>query len=559
MLHSTSPPPGQINCSGRSLFPEFTPFFMKEITSSRLILAVSIFLIVFGNISFFANVLDVYPLNFKNGLFLTSLAIFFLCLTIIMLSLACYKFTIKPVLILVLLLSSFAAYFMDVYNIIIDDSMIDNIIKTDINESFDLVSARLLIYVVLLGILPSIFVYRATIVYPSLNISILSRLKLTGLSIIGVAILLSTFNNFYASFFREHKILRFYSNPVYYLYSSGKYLSYFFNSGSTTFKKIGLDAEIPSSDEDRELIIFVLGESARADHFSLNGYSRKTNPYLEKEAVFSFNNVWSCATSTAYSVPCLFSVYDQSNFSKNKANSTDNVLDILKRSGVNVIWLDNNSNSKGVADRVPYISYKSPDINSICDIECRDEGMLVDLQTYIDSLPQGDIFIVLHQMGNHGPAYYKRYPDKFEKFTPVCKTNQLEQCSNEEITNAYDNALLYTDYFLYRTIALLKNNNEFESGMFYVSDHGESLGEFGLYLHGLPSLIAPDSQKNVPLIMWFNDNIKEDINLDALNSRIGKQYSHDKIFHTLLGLMEVETSVYKEEMNMIPYNDEDRT
>ena len=176
--------------------------------------------------------------------------------------------------------------------------------------------------------------------------------------------------------------------------------------------------------------------------------------------------------------------------------------------------------------------------------------MLDGLQEYIDSHQQGDILIILHQMGNHGPAYYKRYPKDFEKFIPTCKTNQLEECTVEEINNAYDNAILYTDYFLSKVIHLLKQNtNHFEAAMFYLSDHGESLGEKHLYLHGLPYFVAPEIQKHVAALMWFGDGFK--IDKDAIRENASKNYSQDNLFHTLLGLMEVDTSVYDGDMDII--------
>ena len=294
-----------------------------------------------------------------------------------------------------------------------------------------------------------------------------------------------------------------------------------------------------------------MGETARADRFSLNGYSKETNPQLKKENIVNFTNFWSCGTSTATSVPCMFSKFTASEYNKEKIHSTGNVLDVLNHAGVNVLWLDNNSDSKGVAERVQYQSYKSPDINTICDPECRDVGMLVDIQTYINEHPQGDIMIVLHQMGNHGPAYYKRYPPAFEKFKPACKTNQLEDCSKEELDNAYDNAILYTDFFLSKVIALLKQNSSgFESAMFYVSDHGESLGENGLYLHGLPNIIAPDTQRHVPAIFWIDDNYNE-IDTKQLKNKQNIQFSHDNVFHTILGFMEVESSVYDKTLDIL--------
>ncbi|MFK5987095.1 MAG: phosphoethanolamine--lipid A transferase [Pseudomonadota bacterium] len=529
----------------------------NEITPRKLIIISSIFLVFFGNIAFFKNILVIYPANLENILFLLSLVILFVCVNIFLFSLICFKQTIKPVLITVLLMSSLAAYFMDSYNVIIDDVMIDNIIKTDINESLDLLSFKQLLYFILLGVLPSVLVYKAKITSLATKKAIISHLILLAGSLLLAVIIILSLSNFYASFFREHKSLRFYANPSYYLYSSIKYVNHFFKNNNSVLSTIGLDAFIPPSDEHRELIIFVVGETARADHFSLNGYSKKTNPYLEKQDVISFDNVSACGTSTAHSVPCMFSIYNRTSFSKGKAQSTENALDILQRAGVNVIWLDNNSDSKGVADRIPYQNFKLAENNPICDSECRDEGMLTNLQTYIDDHPKGDIFIVLHQMGNHGPAYYKRYPKRFEKFTPTCQTNQLEQCSEEEISNTYDNALVYTDYFLSKTIQLLKNNNKnFESALFYVSDHGESLGENNLYLHGLPYLIAPDAQTHVPMVMWFSDSFDaQDINLAKLKTQIHKKLSHDNLFHTILGLMEIKSSVYNESLDIIEHEE----
>jgi lipid A ethanolaminephosphotransferase len=305
-------------------------------------------------------------------------------------------------------------------------------------------------------------------------------------------------------------------------------------------------------------VILVVGETARADHFSLNGYERSTNPYLEKKDVISFTNFWSCGTSTAYSLPCIFSGNNRTDFDSADSNNTENILDVLQRVGVNVLWLDNNSDSKGVALRVPYKNFRIPDNNPICNPECRDVGMLPYVQSYINNHPTGDIFIVLHQMGNHGPAYYKRYPDNFKVFKPVCETNQLEKCSTEEINNAYDNALLYTDYFLSKTIDLLDSNKEdFGSTMIYVSDHGESLGENGLYLHGLPYIIAPDVQKHVPAIIWFGAsfNLRAEVNFAELKKRKNEHFSHDNLFHTILGLLEVKTSAYDKSLDIIHHHE----
>lgn len=524
---------------------------MKETTGTRLILLVTLFLVSFGNKTFFLNVTEVYLVNLNNIAFLGSLALLFVCAMILLFSVLCYKKTIKPVLISLLLISSFASYFMDTYHVIIDDTMIQNIISTDIAESMDLVSFKLFLYVALLGILPSVWIYNVKIVFSDFRTELRSRIKLFSLSLAVAISIVLIFSPFYASFFREHKILRYYTTPASSIYATAKYINRSIKRETLPLMPIGLDAKISATDTDRELIIFVVGETARADRFSLNGYERETNPLLKKEAVTSFSNVWACGTSTALSVPCMFSIYNQSEYSDAKAQTTENILDILKRAGIAVTWLDNNSDSKGVALRVNFEDYKRPEKNPICDLECRDEGMLANLQTYIDNHQEGDLFIVLHQMGNHGPAYYKRYPKTFEKFSPACQTNQLENCSKEEIDNAYDNAILYTDYFLSKVIQVLKDNDaQFETALFYVSDHGESLGEHGVYLHGLPYFIAPDEQLRVPAIMWFGDNFNDPAVKSLSNRRDGK-YSHDNIFHTILGFMEIETSLYNKELDII--------
>lgn len=520
---------------------------MKKIKPLTLIILTTIFFIVFDNITFFQEVLKVYPLtSFQSTLFILSLALVFSCVNLVILSLLCYKHTIKPVLIGLLLLSAACAYFMDTYHVIIDDVMIDNILKTDSGEAFDLFSFKQFAYLLFLGILPAIWVYKVPLIEVSLKKSVISRLSIIIISLIIVAITILSLGNFYASFLRENKSLRNYANPSYYIYSVGKYVANAFGTDSNVFTPIGLDAKISSDVADRELIILVVGETARADHFSLNGYAKDTNPRLEKEKIINFSNVWSCGTSTAVSVPCLFGLANQANYKNSKAQAIGNLLDISKQAGVNVLWLDNNSSSKGVADRSEYQSYKTADINPVCDVECRDIGMLANLQSYIDKHPKGDIFIILHQMGNHGPAYYKRYPKEFEHFTPTCQTNQLEQCSSEEINNAYDNAILYTDYFLSETINFLKKNDDhFEAMMLYVSDHGESLGENGLYLHGLPYMLAPDEQKHVPMIMWLGKNVdQEEVNYDLIKQKSDHRFTHDNVFHTILGLLEIDTEVY---------------
>lgn len=529
--------------------------FLKTLktTHTKLIFASSLLLTLFFNFTFFEKVFAVYPPSGKTVFFLISLFVVLVCFINFILNLFRSDRTTKPVLIVIFFLSSLAAYVTDSYGTIIDETMLLNIFHTDKNEAMDLFSFKLVLYLVFLFILPAFIILKTRLETFPVKQEILSRAKTMGVSIAVILVMLFSFGKNYASFFRTQKILRSYTNPTYYMYSVGKFAGKALSTGNGALIKIGVGATIERPENQRKLVIFVVGETARRDRFSLNGYAKETNPLLKKENVVSLSNVTSCGTSTAISVPCIFSNMQRSDFSPDKAATTENLLDIFVHTGrIHVLWRDNNSNSKGVAARVPYEDYKYPATNTVCDIECRDVGMLVGLQEFINKKTSGDIFIVLHQMGNHGPAYYKRYPAEFERFKPVCKTNELEKCSNEEINNAYDNAILYTDYFLSKVIELLKaNSNEFGTSMVYFSDHGESLGENGVYLHGLPYFVAPDEQKIIPAVFWFGGEMAKKIDYEVFKNRKGEAYTHDNIFHTFLGMMNVKTPLYEKEMDIL--------
>jgi lipid A ethanolaminephosphotransferase len=511
----------------------------------------ALYFVFFDNAAFFGNVAAVYPPSPDTffDLALTAAALYLA--TLFLLLIFCTRHTIKPVLVVLFPVTAIVAYFCDSYHVFIDDTMIRNILETNPREIGDLLTGKLFIYFLLLGVAPSLFVCRCRIVAPATaGRRLLLKTRALAACLIGIVVVFFSSSAFFTSVLREHKPLRYYSNPAYYLYSSVKYLLDGFSKAEGSLEKIGKDAGIPDSDADRELVILVVGEAARADRFSLNGYRRETNPLLKRETIINFPNMTSCGTTTAISVPCMFSCFDRSDFSRSAGDAQENLLDILSRAGVSVLWRDNNSSSKGVADRVAYQDFSTPETNPACDTECRDIGMLAGLQAYIDSHATGDILVVLHQMGNHGPAYYKRYPEKFERFTPVCRTNELSECSPEAVGNAYDNAILYTDTFLSRVIALLKENDDrFETAMLYASDHGESLGESGLYLHGLPYLIAPQVQKHIAAVFWFGRNF--DIDTAALRRVAGQPFSHDHLFHTILGLFEIESSVYIPALDII--------
>ena len=520
-------------------------------SSQQLVLVTAIFIVGTGNLAFFGNVMDAFADQPSVWLHLVSLGALQVALFVALVSLFAVGRATRPVLVTLLLLGSAMAYFMDTYNVIIDSDMIGNALATDAAESGDLLTPQLVIYVMLLGVLPSVLVATVPMTRQPFARAVRRRVIWIGSALLAAAAIVLLSSSFYASFIREHKPLRYYTNPMGPIYGALRFATKHSSSAPATLEPVGTDASIASSDIDRELVIMVVGETARADHFSLNGYSRQTNPRLAREAVTSFTRMSSCGTSTAVSVPCMFAVYDRGSFDQDKANATENVLDVLARAGVNVLWRDNSTGSKGVANRVDLENFHTPEHNTECDGECRDTGMLVGLQDYIDQHPEGDILIVLHQMGSHGPAYFKRYPESFRRFTPTCDSSQLDSCNVESIRNTYDNTILYTDHFLAETIGLLRaNDDHFETAMFYVSDHGESLGEGGLYLHGLPYFMAPEEQTHVASVMWFGRNYT-DVASNDINAVRQYPLSHDHVFHTLLGFFEVTSATYNPDRDIL--------
>ncbi len=531
---------------------------MLNFPSWLLTVLVSVYLLIMFNQSFFSTTSHLHGIDGMKGLaFMVSL--FFFLLTIINLFFTVFSipWLTKPVLILIVVTSSAAAYFMQTYNIMIDKTMIQNMLETDLHESLELFNVNLLKYVFITGVIPSCFILLVTVDYSSTLKQILTKLSIIAISgfiIGGIAIL---FYQDYASLIRNHKEVRNLIVPVNYIYSIQSYAKHYMPHNDREFENIGMDSRLgPSwkaSHTKKSVMVLVVGETARSTNFSLFNYDRETTPNLKKENITSFDNVYSCGTSTAISLPCMFSRMDRHDYDKTAANNSDNILDILQRSGLQVIWIDNNSGCKGVCDRVISQSVtKNQDKNLCNDRECYDMILLKQLQTSLES-SEKDSVIVLHQKGSHGPAYYLRTPKEFQKFLPLCETNQLQTCSEEQIKNSYDNTILYTDYFLSKVINYLKSNNDvFDSSMLYISDHGESLGENNLYLHGLPYMIAPKEQKHVPLLVWMSDGYSDRfaINQECLQSKRRDHFTHDNLFDTILGMLDVQTTVYRKKYDI---------
>ena len=526
-------------------------FYNREVNLAYLIIVVALYLVATANIGFFKQVLAVYPFADNVG-FIISITGLLFGLMWLLFQLLCYRPIAKPVLIIMLIMAAICGYFTDAYGTIFDSGMLVNSLQTDQAEALGLMAPSFVIRLLLLGVLPAFIISKIRIKRLSIGHSIVQKAITLIMSVAIIAVCLLPFGDQYASFFRQHKIVRSYTNPITPIYSAIKlgtdYIDELRRPDTMTAHAVDAKRTITVGNVKPKLMVFVVGETVRADHIGLNGYKRDTMPLLAKQAdIYSFKHATSCGTSTAYSVPCMFSYANREDYDMDTAEYNENVLDTLHKQGVNVIWRDNNSSSKGVADRVTFEDYRTPDTNPNCDVECRDIGMLNGFDALVKSdkgvksdITPKDTLILLHQMGNHGPAYYKRYPKAFEEYKPVCMTNELSKCDDQSVINGYDNAIRYTDYFLDNIIETLKPyQQDYDVMMVYISDHGESLGENNIYLHGLPYGIAPNAQKQVPVIIWSPNGNSIDNN--SLSSMINQPVSHDFITPTLLKFFNITT------------------
>jgi lipid A ethanolaminephosphotransferase len=462
------------------------------------------------------------------------------------------RYTVKPVLSALLLAGAACAYFMDRYGIYFDGAMLRNVLATDPREAAELLGWRMLLDIAVFGLLPALLVWWLRLKPRPLGRALAHRLGWFLLAI-GVAVgsLLLVLADF-ASLMRNHKEVR-------HLITPGNVVAAL---ASTTFGRsaraagvkapVGADARLGPAWQARSrpaLFVLVVGETARAQNFGLNGYARQTSPELARRDVVNFPHVQACGTSTEVSLPCMFSAVGRRRYDEDRILGQESVLHVLDRAGFQVQWRDNQSGCKGVCAGLPQQRLDQAGAGQPCagTGQCLDEVLLQGLEG-IARDAHGNLFVVLHQLGSHGPAYFKRYPPEFRRFTPACESEDLRTCSDAEIVNAYDNSLLYTDFVLGRLIDLLERAQAtHDTALLYVSDHGESLGEGGLYLHGMPYAIAPDVQKHVPLVMWLSPAFRRDFGIDLGCLRAGAAVpaSHDNLFHSLLGVLDVRTSAYE--------------
>lgn len=514
-------------------------------STERLILLTSLFFALCCNGLFWRAAMEAQPGDLRLGV---SILLALTGIHALLMGLIVWRWNAKVLLGLLLVVTALAAHYMRSFHVYLDVSMLRNVLATDLKETRELLTPALVPPLLALAGLPMLALWRVRVIRRSWPRALAWRagflLAAAGVAAAGA---LLSFQDL-SALMRNQREARYLVTPGNYLVGLPRTLG----SASLIPPKaripVGLDARLADGAAKRppRLLVLVVGETARAGNWGLNGYARQTTPQLAREDVVNFTDVHACGTNTEVSVPCMFSPFGRRHYDEDKIRSHESLLHVLERAGVGTLWRDNQSGCKGVCQDLDAQRLDNADNPALCaGGRCLDEILLDGLEAQARARP-GDRLIVLHQLGSHGPSYFQRHPPRFRQFTPTCDTADLGKCSRDEIVNSYDNTLLYTDHFLARAIERLRDMKDYDTAMIYLSDHGESLGEKGLYLHGMPYAIAPREQTRVPMTMWFSPRFadRRGLDLGCLRERARGQASHDNLFASVLGLMQVQTSAY---------------
>lgn len=536
-----------------------TPAVRRPWHPLNLLLVLALWLSTLGNLPWWRALWALTETHSPRTLLgLSGFAVMVFALTTSFLCLLVWPRWRKPAGLVLLVIAASNSYFMFTYGVVIDPTMMANTAQTDVREVRDLLSWSMLVVLGLGVVLPGWWWWRQPVqTLPALRLAG-KQMGLAALAfLVTLVVVWASFQDL-ASTMRNHKSLRYMLNPFNTVYGGARLLVGQTQQARMPLQTLGEDAAMAAKDGasgPAPLIVLVVGETVRAANFGLSGYARNTTPQLQQlqasgELTY-FSDVSSCGTNTQVSVPCMFSHLGREAFAKSNA-PYENLLDVLQRAGMNVLWLDNQSGCKGVCDRIANAETRELKDPKLCpDGECFDEIMLSLLPEKLAQLEAGGrssagTVVVMHQMGNHGPAYYKRTPEAMKVFQPECRSNVLQDCAAQDIVNAYDNAVHYTDHFLGKTVNWLKDQKR-PTAMLYVSDHGESLGEKGLYLHGMPYVMAPKEQTHVPMALWMSASMPSRLGWKAAcwQKQAAQPVSHDHYFHSVLSLAQVKTAVYQ--------------
>ena len=501
--------------------------FKDKIKLTTMCVVLSVFTVLAYHFPFFSLVLKNTEGGLNGTLIFAGLAVLMLALDFFFYYLILYvgRFVGKCILAFTFIADAITLYFINSYEVLITDKMMGNVFNTQFSEASGFFSLSAVMYVVFLGILPCVYIFARKVEYGSFK-RFMANIG-AGLGIV-LAVALGHMKN-WPWIDRNSTELGSLLMPWSYTVNTFRYYS---AEKKRNAKEILLpDAEIVT--DSRDVCILIIGESARRDHFSLYGYERQTNPFTAKDSVTALI-ADAAATYTTAGVKAILSHEPSSKLYEILPN-------YMNRAGVDVTWRTSNWGEPPVHIE-KYLKVK--DLKArYPEADDRYDGILLEgLKEDILASDKAKTLVVIHTNTSHGPTYFKKYPSEFEEFTPVCTTVEMSKADTQELMNAYDNSIIYTDWLIHSVIETLKEIPEVRSCMMYVSDHGESLGENNLYMHGVPMSMAPAEQVEIPFIVWDSDENTSIKNLE----KVGQYH----VFHSIMNFLGIESPIYDEEKNI---------
>lgn len=526
-----------------------------KINSTVFVLLLAVFYAAVLNMTSVRHIIEALGEGQNSLLFLVSIPFVLITFIFILLLPFSVKYFEKPFYILLIVTSAIVNYTMFHYGIIFDPDMIENFAATNYAEGSAFFNLSAVLWIGLTGLIPAILIFFIKITHYPLFKDIGQKLVALIIAVAFIGVMSVFVYKDYAAFIRNNSNLRKQTVPYYYVVSTAKYVKRTYFTALQVYREKGLDAEVMRKNRPDVLVVLV-GETARGQSYQLGGYERATNVYTKDIPNLTYyQNVTSCGTATAVSLPCMFSMQTKKDYDGTDFKFEDNITDIVNRAGVQSIWIDNNTGSKLVSHNIKTFKTDKGDKTYCNGVDCTDGILVKMLKDRLENLESEDTVIYLHLIGSHGPAYFERYPENHKVFKPDCQRSDIQNCSDEEIRNTYDNTILFTDYVMSELIKTMQAyEDKFDLALFYMSDHGESLGENGIYLHGMPYAIAPEEQTHVPFITWFSDEeiLEKGLGMGCLAKRARRDnFSHDYLSHTILGLMDIHTSDYDKTLDVL--------
>jgi len=507
--------------------------FRKKISSGVFSAIVSVVTLLMFHFPFFRVVTENVESGFNGVVIVVSLALLMLAINFFACSLLLYlcRFAGKLILALSFIGNAVTLYFINTYDVLVDDTMMGNVFNTNFSEATLYWSGSALLYILLLGVIPAAVILLVRLDYGSFK----TLLVRSGLSLaLALVIGFGNITN-WPWVDNNSTVAGSLLMPWSYVVNAIRYQS----ARHKAEKEEILLPDVSNLSEEKDVVVLVIGESARRGNFSLYGYPRNTNPELAKVDGLKLYNARSNATYTTAGVKAILDYKD-----------TDKLYEILPnylyRNGVDVCWRSSNwgqstlrvgTYQDNVALAALSESAGQQDVNPAYD-----EVLLYGLKEYIQSSDSSKVLVVLHTSTSHGPDYNTRYPSEYRAFLPVSSSVEMSKVPREEILNSYDNSILYTDHILSRIINELKEIEDRKCCMIYISDHGESLGENNLYMHGVPISIAPREQVEIPFVVWSSDPEQEYRDFAEIDQHF--------VFHSVMHFLGVDSPVYNPDFDI---------